>query len=184
MPPLRLFALVTIAAAFQRTMRRMRRSISSSPGNQGSSSGGMVLMYGVDTSAGTPTCRLRARSASLPMTNRARDTPSVATSVSSDSNHSAVSLGSLSGSWCRKASKVIGGPQRTALRPNSHLGFRRPVCRLSALEAQRLVSTLHHEASRRVLEVVALEQAVGRRDDDVVDPEDRVHPGREELSLL
>ena len=34
----------TMATAFQRTMRRMRRSISSSPGNSGSCSGEMVLM--------------------------------------------------------------------------------------------------------------------------------------------
>jgi hypothetical protein len=37
-------ARTTIAAAFQRTMRRMRSSISSSPGNGGSCSGEMVLM--------------------------------------------------------------------------------------------------------------------------------------------
>ena len=41
--PLRL-ALDTITAAFQRMNARIRRSISSSPGNQGSRSGGMVLM--------------------------------------------------------------------------------------------------------------------------------------------
>ena len=34
----------TMATAFQRTMRRMRSSISSSPGKAGSCSGEMVLM--------------------------------------------------------------------------------------------------------------------------------------------
>ncbi len=34
----------TMIAAFQRTYARMRRSMSSSPGNQGSRSGGIVLM--------------------------------------------------------------------------------------------------------------------------------------------
>ena len=41
--PLRL-ALDTITAAFHRMNARIRRSMSSSPGNQGSRSGGMVLM--------------------------------------------------------------------------------------------------------------------------------------------
>ena len=35
---------VTMTAAFQRIQARYRRSISSSPGNYGSSSGAMVLM--------------------------------------------------------------------------------------------------------------------------------------------
>jgi hypothetical protein len=34
----------TITAAFQRMKARMRRSMSSSPGNHGSCSGGIVLM--------------------------------------------------------------------------------------------------------------------------------------------
>ena len=41
--PLRL-ALETMTAAFQRMNARMRRSTSSSPGNHGSRSGGIVLM--------------------------------------------------------------------------------------------------------------------------------------------
>src|ERR1700676_3647079 len=41
------------------------------------------------------------------MTNRARTVPSVATRASSDSSHSAVSAASASGSWWRKASKVM-----------------------------------------------------------------------------
>ena len=41
--PLRL-ALETMTAAFQRMNARIRRSASSSPGNQGSRSGGMLLM--------------------------------------------------------------------------------------------------------------------------------------------
>ena len=44
MPEKRLFARSTIAAAFQRISRRMRRSISSSPGKNGSCSGLIVLM--------------------------------------------------------------------------------------------------------------------------------------------
>ena len=43
MPSACLLALITITAAFHRTNRRMRRSMSSSPGNHGSCSAGMVL---------------------------------------------------------------------------------------------------------------------------------------------
>ena len=43
----------------------MRRSMYSSPGNHGSSSGGMVLTYGVETVAGKLTCDSRARSRSF-----------------------------------------------------------------------------------------------------------------------
>ena len=51
----------TIATAFQRTMRRMRSSIASSPGNSGSCSGETVLMYRVWVSAGRPMSSWRAR---------------------------------------------------------------------------------------------------------------------------
>ena len=44
MPGKRLFARRTIATAFQRISRRMRRSSSSSPGKYGSCSGLIVLM--------------------------------------------------------------------------------------------------------------------------------------------
>ena len=44
MPSACLLAWMTMTAAFQRMKARMRRSMSSSPGNQGSSSAGMVLM--------------------------------------------------------------------------------------------------------------------------------------------
>ena len=44
MPGEALFARSTIAAAFQRTIRRMRSSIASSPGNSASCSGEIVLM--------------------------------------------------------------------------------------------------------------------------------------------
>src|ERR1035441_6636233 len=107
MPSNFLFARATMTAAFQRTILRMRRSISSSPGNQGSSSGGMVLMKAVWTIAGMPTWRRLARASSISMTYRARLAPSVATRLSSDSSHSAVSSGSASGSCWRKASKVM-----------------------------------------------------------------------------
>ena len=62
------FAEDTITAAFQRTSRRIRFSMCSSPGNHGSRSGGMVLMKSVLRSAGTPTCCSRARSSSRSMT--------------------------------------------------------------------------------------------------------------------
>ncbi len=38
------FASLTMTAAFQRMNARIRRSMSSSPGNHGSRSGGIVLM--------------------------------------------------------------------------------------------------------------------------------------------
>ena len=44
MPSDRIWARVTITAAFQRMQARMWRSMTSSPGNHGSNSGGMVLM--------------------------------------------------------------------------------------------------------------------------------------------
>ncbi len=62
MPSAALFALTTIIAAFHRTKARIRRSMNSSPGNHGSDSRGIVLMYGVDTVAGNDTCASRARS--------------------------------------------------------------------------------------------------------------------------
>ncbi|MFC6930067.1 hypothetical protein ACFQHO_06750 [Actinomadura yumaensis] len=46
----------------------MRRSMCSSPGNQGSCSGGIVLMKSVLRRAGTPTCCSRARSRSRSIT--------------------------------------------------------------------------------------------------------------------
>ena len=64
MPSLRALARTTITAAFQRMSARMRRSTCSSPGNHGSRSAGIVLTYGVDTAAGKPTWRARARSIS------------------------------------------------------------------------------------------------------------------------
>ena len=55
MPAYLLFARRTIATAFQRIRRRMRRSSSSSPGNHGSCSGLIVLMYRVWVRLGSPT---------------------------------------------------------------------------------------------------------------------------------
>src|SRR5688572_15689514 len=108
MPSERMLALVTITAAFQRTKARMRRSMCSSPGNQGSWSGGMVLTYGVDTVAGKPTCSSRARSSSFINKNRARDLPWLSTMASKESIHSPVTDGSMSGSWWAKPSKITG----------------------------------------------------------------------------
>ncbi len=54
-PPIpfsRWLALTTMTAAFHRMNRRIRRSMSSSPGNSGCSSSGIVLTYGVVTAAG------------------------------------------------------------------------------------------------------------------------------------
>ena len=98
MPSACLLAFTTMTAAFQRMKARIRRSMSSSPGKNGSSSGGIVLTYGVDTVAGVPTCSSRARSSSLDMRNRARGLPCVPTTASSESSHSCVSPGSVSGS--------------------------------------------------------------------------------------
>ncbi len=94
-PGSRWLARVTIAIAFQRTMRRMRFSISSSPGNGGSCSGEIVLMYGVWI-ASIPRCCMRARLRTLRRRNLARSGPAVASTRSSDSIHSAVSWGSAS----------------------------------------------------------------------------------------
>ena len=69
MPGARVLARVTITAAFQRMKARMRRSMYSSPGNHGSCSGGMVLMYGVLIVAGNATCSWWARSISLSIRN-------------------------------------------------------------------------------------------------------------------
>ena len=108
MPSACLLAFTTITAAFQRMKARMRRSRSSSPGKNGSSSGGMVFTYGVDTVAGTPTCSSRARSRSFDTRNRARVLPCAPTTASSESSHSWVSAGSMSGSWWTKPSIIIG----------------------------------------------------------------------------
>src|SRR5918995_1719717 len=107
MPSACLLALMTMTAAFQRMYARMRRSSSSSPGNHGSCSGGMVLTYGVDTVAGVPTCRSRARSSSLDIKNRARVLPWASTTASSESSHSRVSVGSVSGSWWTNPSMIM-----------------------------------------------------------------------------
>ena len=62
MPSALWFALITMAAAFHLTNLRIRFSRYSSPGYCGSASGGIVLIYGVDTDPGTPTLCCRARS--------------------------------------------------------------------------------------------------------------------------
>ena len=97
MPSACLLALTTIIAAFQRTNARMRRSMCSSPGNQGSCSRGIVLTYGVETVAGNETCDSWARSSSFVRRNRARVLPRASTTASRESSHSTVSSGSMSG---------------------------------------------------------------------------------------
>ena len=98
MPSALLLARTTDTAAFQRTNRRMRFSMKSSPGNHGSASRGMVLMYGVLTVAGKLTWLSRARSSSLLSRNRARVLPWMSMTASRLSSHSSVSPGSVSGS--------------------------------------------------------------------------------------
>jgi hypothetical protein len=100
-------ARLTMTAAFHRMYARIRRSTYSSPGNQGSPSGGMVLMKSVARRPGTPTCCERARSSSRSMTYRARLRPWVRTMSSKDSSHSLVSSGSMSGSWVGNPSLMI-----------------------------------------------------------------------------
>ena len=107
MPSACLLALTTMTAAFQRMNARMRRSMSSSPGNHGSRSAGIVLTYGVLTVAGKPTCSSRARSSSLLTRNRARVLPCTSTTPSRLSSHSCVSSGSMSGSWFTNPSKIM-----------------------------------------------------------------------------
>ena len=106
MPLARLLARLTMTAAFQRMKARIRRSMCSSPGNHGSFSGGMVLMYGLDTVFGRPTPSSRARSSSFMRRNRARVRPRSSATISSESTHSAVSVGSMSGSCWLKPSKI------------------------------------------------------------------------------
>ena len=65
MPSATLFARMTMAAAFQRTSLRMRRSTCSSPGKNGCCEAGIVLRYGVEVVGGTPSCCSLARSSSL-----------------------------------------------------------------------------------------------------------------------
>src|SRR5579884_1908722 len=84
----------------------MRRSMYSSPGNHGSWSGGMVFTYGVETVAGKPTWAARARSRSFMSRKRARALPRASTTASKESSHSAVSSGSVSGSWWEKPSNI------------------------------------------------------------------------------
>src|SRR4026208_331206 len=107
MPSAFLLARTTMAAAFDRTKARIRRSMYSSPGNHGSCSRGMVLMYGVLTVAGKLTCLALARSRSLESRKRARVLPCTSTTASSESSHSWVSPGSESGSWLTKPSKIM-----------------------------------------------------------------------------
>ncbi len=91
MPESRMFARVTMTAAFQRMQRRILRSRSSSPGNHGSAAAGIELTYGLDTVAGKPTWLARARSSSFIRRNCARGRPSDSTTASKESSHSAVS---------------------------------------------------------------------------------------------
>ncbi len=109
MPGARLFARRTIATAFHRIRRLMRRSNSSSPGKNGSCSGLIVLMYRVWVSGGRPTCSCRARLRILYSRKRVRSSPSWLWIWSRASIHSCVSAGSMSGSWCLNSSKYMAG---------------------------------------------------------------------------
>ena len=91
-----LLARTTIAIAFQRTIERSRRSIAGSPGNGGSRSAGIVLMYAVLRLAIVPVPACWARSTTRVSSWRARSGPSWATTASSASSHSVVSTASRS----------------------------------------------------------------------------------------
>ena len=113
MPSALVLARTTMTAAFQRMYARMRRSMCSSPGNHGSCSRGMLLTYGVETVAGKLTCDSRARSSSRDNKYLARVLPCTSTTASSESSHSAVSPGSVSGNWCIEPSKIMGSFSQT-----------------------------------------------------------------------
>ncbi len=104
MPSAALLARTTIATAFQRMNARIRFSTSSSPGYQGCASRGIVLMYGVETVGEVSTLSSVARSARRPMRYSARLRPRCSDTAVNASSHSAVSVGSMSGSWWRNPS--------------------------------------------------------------------------------
>src|SRR6188472_3142434 len=91
------FAWSTIAIAFQRTRAVAAASSSASPGISGSSSVGIVLTYGVETPALTGTWRSWARSTARSRRYAIRRRPSTSTTASTESSHSWVSTGSISG---------------------------------------------------------------------------------------
>jgi hypothetical protein len=91
------FACSTIAIAFQRTRAVARRSSSGSPGSSGSSSGGIVLTYGVSIPAIVRTPRSWAWSTTRSRRYDIRSRPSEPTTASTDSSHSWVSTGWVSG---------------------------------------------------------------------------------------
>src|SRR6266550_8531259 len=66
----------------------------------------MVYMYGVVMVAGKATCSSWARSISFSIRNWALTLPRASTTASKLSTHSAVSSGSMSGSWREKPSKI------------------------------------------------------------------------------
>src|SRR6185503_218114 len=91
------FAWRTSAIAFQRTRAVAAASSSASPGISGSSSVGIVLTYGVETPALTGTWRSWARSTARSRMYAIRRRPSTSTTASTESSHSWVSTGSVSG---------------------------------------------------------------------------------------
>ena len=109
MPSAAWFARTTMATAFQRMKARIRRSMSSSPGNHGWSAGGMVLRYGVVRRPELGMPNASARASIRARRKLARGAPSLVATASSESTHSAVSMGSTSGSCCRKPSELMVG---------------------------------------------------------------------------
>ena len=91
-----LLAWSTRAAAFQRIAERSRRSTSGSPGIGSSSSGWIVLTYGVLSLTGTGAPARRASVITLPEQLRGRSGPARRSTSSSASSHSSVSRGSRS----------------------------------------------------------------------------------------
>src|SRR6186997_2713272 len=91
------FAWSTSAIAFQRTRAVAAASSSGSPGISGSSSVGIELTYGVETPALTGTWRSWARSTARSRRYAILRRPSTSTTASTESSHSWVSTGSVSG---------------------------------------------------------------------------------------
>src|SRR5512145_692227 len=96
------FARTTIASAFQRTSAPRRASRSRLPGKGACAASEIVFRYGVFSTCGSGTRRLRACCSSCLSTNVARSGPPAAITASSASSHSCVSCGSPSSSGSRQ----------------------------------------------------------------------------------
>src|SRR6185295_12399004 len=131
--PDRLFARATIASAFQRMMAERRCSISRLPGNCGCCSSATVFLYGVLSTGGMRTRRVRAWSRSLRKMKVARSGPSLASRASKPSSHSRVSTGSRSRGATRQcAARSRGsGIRSNLIAENPSERFLQPVAQLA-----------------------------------------------------